>query len=88
MSWTPAPLKIRRSQSLSLCLSESVLQPGYDYSYRLESGASTHDENKMSVQCDVSISHSEGCFYLLHLESCFLDVSQNADHRPISELSK
>ncbi|GFQ90619.1 apolipoprotein B-100 [Trichonephila clavata] len=67
---------------------ESVLQPGYDYSYRLESGASTQDEHKISVQCEVSISHSDGCFYLLRLHSCFLNASQNADHRPLSELSK
>ncbi|GFY63264.1 apolipoprotein B-100 [Trichonephila inaurata madagascariensis] len=67
---------------------ESVLQPGYGYSYRLESGASTQDENKVSVQCDVSISHSDGCFYLLHLDFCFLNASQNADHQPLTELSK
>ncbi|GBL98838.1 Apolipoprotein B-100 [Araneus ventricosus] len=81
---------------------ESLLHPGYEYTYRFSSEAiaeavgTTNDNGKILIQCDVVLSHTTDCFYSLQLNDCKVnanggppgtEVAWIAD-QPLSGLSK
>ncbi|CAL1261604.1 unnamed protein product, partial [Larinioides sclopetarius] len=81
---------------------ESLLHPGYEYTYRFSSEAIaeavgiTNDKGKISIDCDVFLSHTTYCFYSFHFNNCIVnakgglpgnEVAWIAD-RPLSDLSK
>lgn len=79
-----------------------MLHPGYDYSYRFESVAfaeaigTTNEHSKISIECDVEISHASDCFYILRLAQCFVNAGGGTptserswiDQQPLPDLSK
>ncbi|CAL1261606.1 unnamed protein product [Larinioides sclopetarius] len=91
-----------KSEVCSRSDTESLLQPGYEYTYRFSSEAiaeavgTTNDNGKISIQCDVVLTHTKDCFYSLQLNNCKVnanggppgtEVAWIADQR-LSDLSK
>ncbi|XP_055952145.1 uncharacterized protein LOC129988064 isoform X2 [Argiope bruennichi] len=71
---------------------ESLLQPGYDYSYRFLGEAAVHtpdgERDRICLQCDITIFHVDACQFGLQIDSCFLRKNSHAEDETLDSLSK
>ncbi|KFM77310.1 Apolipoprotein B-100, partial [Stegodyphus mimosarum] len=100
--WISLLIGFVRGEKCSASDNESILQPGYEYTYKFQSQAfaegvgTTDEKNELEILCEVIISHSHDCFYNLKLEDCKLNALGGApgqekafkENQPLNDLSK